>query len=249
MAEPLAILLISFISGVICALGPSGGLILFPFLLALEMPAQVATGTIKLGGLGIWVLSYPQFKKANKVSNEFTKPLTALAILGAIIGANLAVTLNERLFTIVTSIFIIAIVLTSIAKKNLGLERVNKHKKHIYLGFFLYLLSYTLAGFFGPGSGVFIYLIMMTCFGLTMLESHATDIIPWVTLSVLSAVIFAYNGQVDYINAGIIFAGSILGGYIGAKYALHIGDLWVKRLTLWFALACAIGMIIKTLNT
>jgi len=238
--ENLAIFAVSFIVGIISSMGASGGLIMFPFLLSIGMPSQLAIGTIKLGALGIWLFTYPQFSKAGKVAHEFTKSLTILAVIGGITGASIAVSVEEKTFTIASSLIILAIVTLSLLKKNLGIERVEKNKKYIYLGFFLYLAVYTLAGFFGPGSGVLIYLIMMSLLGLTILEAHGTDIIPWVILSIISAFIFAYNGHTDYTKAGIIFMATAAGGYLGSKLAIKFGDKWMKNFVLYFALICAV---------
>lgn len=46
--------------------------------------------------------------------------------------------------------------------------------------------------------------------------------------SLLALAIFIKNGIVHYVFGIILFAGMILGGYIGAHTAIKKGDSWVK---------------------
>jgi len=98
------------------------------------------------------------------------------------------------------------------------------------IGLVLYFLIQIFTGFFGAGTGVFIFYILMLCFGLTITEAVATQSIPLLVLSISSLALFALHGIIDYEIGIVLLAGMALGGYIGAHFALKKGNKWIKGL-------------------
>jgi len=76
-----------------------------------------------------------------------------------------------------------------------------------------------------------------------MLEVLATNIIPWLALTISSLVIFALNGIIDYKIGIVLLIGMTVGGYIGAHVAIKKGDLWVKRLFVFLVIISGIKLL------
>ena len=85
-------------------------------------------------------------------------------------------------------------------KKDVGVVRqtVNNIKKA--LGFLIYFVLTIFNGFLGVGIGGISYYNSLYSFGFTMIEANATNVIPWFLLSMLSLIIFARGGIVDWRN-------------------------------------------------
>jgi uncharacterized membrane protein YfcA len=87
-----------------------------------------------------------------------------------------------------------------------------------------------LAGFFGGGSGTLIFYTLMMFFGITIIQVAATQILPFMVLTVSSLIVFALNGIIDYGIGIVLMAGTAVGGYLGAHIAIKSGERWVRRL-------------------
>ena len=76
----------------------------------------------------------------------------------------------------------------------------------------------------------FIFLILMSCFGLRITEAAATQVIPFLVLTISTVVLFAANDLINYSVAIALLLGTFLGGYVGAHIAITKGDVWIRRL-------------------
>ena len=94
-------------------------------------------------------------------------------------------------------------------------------------------------GFFGAGMGILI-LAALGALGMTNLhDMNAVKNFTAVCINGVAMVTFAAGGRIDWALAGIMAAGSIAGGYGGARIAKRVGQAWVRRavVTIGFAMA------------
>lgn len=86
--------------------------------------------------------------------------------------------------------------------------------------------------------------ILMLCFGLAITQSSATIKIPGFINATLSIIIFAIAGIIDYIVGMVLITGMLIGGYLGAKFAVKKGDMWVRALFAIVVVASAIKLLL-----
>ena len=102
-----------------------------------------------------------------------------------------------------------------------------------------------LAGFFGGGTGVLIFYILMSFFGVTIIQVAATQVLPFMVLTVSSMALFAASGIIDYRMGIVLMAGTAVGGYLGAHIAIQSGDIWVRRLFAVVVLVSATRLVLS----
>ncbi len=239
---------IGFITGVICAMGGSGGLIITPFLIASGMPVHIAIGSAKLSSLGMWAATLLKFKNADKIQWKYISTLVPIALIGGSIGSLLTLSLDKEVIYPIVGLVLIIIAPLGLIKKDFGINNIEYSASRKSLGYTIYFLIMIFGGFFGAGAMTLAIMSLITFFGLTAFQSHATQIIPWVTLTIISSAIFAYHGSIDYMLSATLFLSMTLGGWVGAHFAIKGSDKWVKIFTFSFAFLIGCKLLFETIS-
>jgi len=83
-------------------------------------------------------------------------------------------------------------------------------------------------GFFSAGTGILFLYVYMLLFGLTILELKGTDKIPGIFLDIAATITFFMSGILNPVYILVYLPGSFLGSTLGAKYAIKLGDRWLR---------------------
>jgi uncharacterized membrane protein YfcA len=246
MTEIITILLVFFI-GVLASMFGSmiggGTLLSLPLLMLLGIPPQVAVATERLGGIGQTLAAFGKFAYSKKIVWKYVLLLATISILGSIIGANILVSFDPGQLQKAIGLILVILVPITLLRPQLGTEHNSPSGAKIIVGSIIYFLVQIFAAFFGGGTGILTSYTLMSFFGLTILESTATKIIPWFMLSIVSLVIFAKNQLIDYKVGVVLFVGMTIGGYLGAHIAISKGDIWVKKV-FYLLVAVTIGKLL-----
>lgn len=117
----ILIFIIGIISGFLGATVGSGGMITVPVLLFLGFPPNVAVATNKAGNIGCFLSAVKEYWKNKKIDWNIAIPLSAIMIIGSIIGTQIIVRLDtgflEKLIAIVILIFLPFLFLSKKKKK------------------------------------------------------------------------------------------------------------------------------------
>ncbi len=246
MAEALTLILV-FLVGVIASFFGStvggGGLLSIPFLIFVGLPPQIAIATDRFGGIGQSITAFIKFYKSKKIVWKYVPLLTIISLAGSIIGANILLNINTEILHYIVGVLLLLLLPLIFIRKGIGVQRSKIKKQKIIIGLLLYFLVQIFTGFFGGGTGILIFYILMIFFGLTIIEANATNTIPWMVLSISSVIIFAYNGIIDYRIGIVLLMGMAAGGYIGAHVGIKKGNLWVKRLFVLLVVVSGIKLL------
>jgi uncharacterized membrane protein YfcA len=237
------VLLTGFAAGFFDAVVGAGGLVSVPALVFTGLTPQVAIATDRLGVVGSAVGAFYKFNKAKKIVWKYVLALSAIALIGSLIGANLLIQVDVSILEKVVGILIIVLLPLVLLNKEIGVKAKETSKLKKIVGFFIYFLIMIFGGFFGQGTGPLIFYTLTYFLGLTLIEVLATGLIPWLVLSLSSLVVFANNGIVDYTNGVLLFFGMTMGSYVGAQLALSRGNLWIKRLFGFFVIISGIKLL------
>lgn len=235
---------VSLITGIVGAMGGSGGLIITPFMIATGLPPQIAIGTTRVSSIGLWIITLLKFKKADKIVWSITPTLAILALIGGVIGTLLTLTVPDEWIYTIVGLTLVSLGPLAIFNKNLGIERIETTQYKKISGYFIYFFISIFGGFFGGGAGILAIFTLVYFSGLKTLEAHATEIVPWILLVVTTSALFIWYGQVNYSYIATVFSGMALGGYIGSHIALKKGDYWVKIFVCSFAFIVGLKLLI-----
>ncbi len=95
-------------------------------------------------------------------------------------------------------------------------------------------------GFFGGGGGMIVVPILTILFCLTEKQAHATAIAIILPVSLISSVIYIFNGHFNFNSGLAVLIGVVLGGVIGAFLLKKLSNNSIVKI---FAIVMAIGGI------
>lgn len=222
--------------------GGGGGLISIPALILLGLPPNISIATNRLGSFGSAGTSIYKFAKAKKIIYSYVPIFIILATIGSTIGAILLVNIDVQLLSEIIGIFIL-LPLPFIFIKDKGLKFVTPLKSTRNFGYIAFFLVSIYEGCLGAGAGLMVMFIFVFSLGLPFIESRALDRVSSILSAVLTTIIFAYFGIIDYQVGIILLFGMALGGYIGTHTAIKKGNKFVKLAFTIVVIASAIKLI------
>ena len=241
---------VGILAGFINTLAGGGSLLTLPILIFLGLPTAVANGTNRIAIIAQSMCAVAGFKRKGisnfKLSLLFSMP----GILGAIIGAQIAIDISDILFKRVLAIvmlLVLGLILWDPAKRwhlnshisGDGPVSLRRNKLIVTMIVFFFIGIY--GGFLQVGVGFIIIaaLTTLTGFNLVVTNSHKVFVVGIYTIFAL--IVFAFNGNVCWTIGLFLAAGMGLGGWIGSHWAVAKGERWI-RLALTI---CVVAMVIK----
>ncbi|NLT58565.1 MAG: sulfite exporter TauE/SafE family protein [Clostridiales bacterium] len=84
-------------------------------------------------------------------------------------------------------------------------------------------------GLFGGGGGLLLVPMLRRVAGLGVHQSHATAILTTFCLSIVSLVVYLFQGNIDWGYALPLAVGGAAGGAVGALWLKKIPARWLKK--------------------
>lgn len=220
----------SFIAGFVDAIAGGGGVITVPALLFLGLPIDLVLGTSKLISTSGTVVAARKFIIGKQYSPFVLRVALCFTAVGAFVGALTISLFDPAFLKPFISILIVAIAVYFFFKPQLGIsivhEPLDKRRKFFILCSALCLGFYD--GFFGPGTGTFLMFVFVRFAHQDFLCATGNTKILNLTSNFVSLVVFILAGKIVW-HIGVPMAiASMLGGYMGARYAMKKGASLVR---------------------
>jgi uncharacterized membrane protein YfcA len=107
------------------------------------------------------------------------------------------------------------------------------------------LLSGAFSGLIGIGGGIIIIPILVYFFGMIQKLAQGTTLALMLPpIGIMAAYVYYKSGFVDIKAAAFIAIGFIVGGWLGAKFAVHIPQAILSKVFAVFLLAVSIKMLL-----
>lgn len=240
----IAVLVLAAVAaGFIDAIAGGGGLITVPALLAAGLPPVAALATNKVqSSFGSGAATF-NFWRAGKIDFALIKwPLLA-TLAGAAFGAIAVSFADTKWLMIVLPALLIAIALYFLIGPRASDEDVHARLTPLaYSGIAGAIGFYD--GFFGPGTGSFFALSLVTLLGMGLTRATAHTKALNFTSNAVSVVVFVIGGHVLWIVALCMAAAQAFGGWLGSHAAMRFGPNLIRPLLVIVCLA----MVAKLLS-
>jgi uncharacterized membrane protein YfcA len=228
--EVTALIVSGIFVGFINTLAGGGTIISFSIFLFLGLPIDVANGTNRIAVILQNITSVSTFRHKNILDFKKGTWLAIPAVVGSIIGAQIAVDINkaafEKAFAVVMLVMIFFLFFNS-SKYLMGRE--DKMKKKVdWFQMIIFFLIGLYGGFVQVGVGFFLLAAIVLSAGFDLVRANAIKV--WIVLlyTPFTLIVFLMNGAVNW-KYGLIHAiGNILGAYIASHMAIHKGVGFVK---------------------
>ncbi|MFQ5615455.1 MAG: sulfite exporter TauE/SafE family protein [Anaerolineales bacterium] len=241
----LAVIAAGFTAGFINTLAGSGSLVTLPLLIFVGLPATVANGTNRVAILLQNVVGVSSFRRQKALDVRGALMLGIPAVIGSIVGANIAVNLNEtamrRVLGAIMMLMLVVILLRPKRWLQGELEQITEWPSWQQLALFFFSGIY--GGFIQAGVGIFLLAGLVLGIGYGLVRANAVKVGIVLFFTIFALFVFLINGQVNW-GVGLILAiGNMLGAWVGTKVAVEKGAVWVRRLLIAVVVVSAANLL------
>jgi uncharacterized protein len=236
---------IAVVSGMMNAVAGGGSFLSFPALLLVGVPPiqANATNTIALwpgilGSVGAYrnELRGPETQKV-------LFPLLSTGIVGGLLGAiTMLYTPQQTFLRLIPYLLLSATLLFAFSGKitaalrprggEVALSTKGAAAAQLFVGFYI--------GYFGAGAGI-LMMALLALLGMTHIHRiNAYKTVQNAACNGIAIFAFVAKGVIYWKHAGVMVAGSILGGYFGALFAQRMKQQHVR----WIVIVIGMGMAI-----
>ena len=233
---PIAVFLFfaGVLGGALNSVAGGGSFIAFPALLFSGVPPIPANATNTISLWSGQAASGSAYRKRLDVPRRIMIPLLTASLIGGFAGAMLLLHSSAHTFMRVLPWMILGATLLFAFGKKLagGRKSVIEHETTLAALSAATLFQFSVAiygGYFGGGMGI-VMLAMLTALGMS--DIHAMNALKSVmgfVINGVAVVTFIINRAVYWKHGAIMIVGAILGGYLGAHYAMKLPQQWVRN--------------------
>ncbi|WP_312687564.1 TSUP family transporter [Brevundimonas nasdae] len=243
-SEIIALLCLAAVAaGFVDAIAGGGGLITVPALLAAGIPPVAAIATNKVQASFGTASATWSYWRAGRIDFGILKWPLAATFVGAGLGAFAVTVVDTRWLMVLLPVLLIAIALYFLFGPKASDEDAHARLTPLAysavaggIGFY--------DGFFGPGTGSFFALSLVTLMGMGLTRATAHTKALNLMSNVISVVVLAAGGHVLWLLGGCMAVGQVIGGRLGAHSAMRFGPRLIRPLLVIISL----GMVAKLLS-
>ena len=244
--QAVILIVVGFFAGVINTLAGGGSLFTLPVLIFLGLPPNIANGTNRIA-IVIQSISGALGYKSKGISNfPFNIYLGISASIGAVIGAQIAIDLDGRLFNRILAIILIVVGgLILMNAKNLTHKLPERLTgKYLLFGIIGFFFIGIYGGFINAGIGIVIMLFLNRINRLSLVKTNASKTAIVFIYSSLALAVFAFNDAINWKLGLLMALGTSVGAWWASRWSVKKGDQvirWAMLITigimavkLWF---------------
>jgi uncharacterized membrane protein YfcA len=223
--EIVAILLSGVVAGTINAVVGSGTLVSFPVLLSFGYSPVTANVSNSLG-LAPGALAGAFGYRRELVGQQRRMAMTVpCSLAGGIVGAVLLVTLPASAFKAIVPVFIvIALVLIVIQPWLSRKLAVHRPADGHHIGFLMVwvFVCGVYGGYFGAAQGILLIAGLTVILPDSLQRLNGLKTLLAGTVNLVAGVLFIFIADVAWAPVGLLAAGSVVGGVLGAHYGRQL---------------------------
>jgi uncharacterized membrane protein YfcA len=217
----LAIFAAGIVAGTINTVVGSGTLFTFPVLLAFGYAPVVANVSNTVGlvpGSATGALGY---RRELAGQRRRLVPLACASLTGGVIGAVLLLSLPASAFQAIVPVFIaIALVLIIVQprlSRILAAHRPSGRERAGPVATLAVMAGGIYGGYFGAAQGILVLAILSLALDDELQRLNAVKVVLTGLVNLVSGIVFVIAAHISWGPAGLIAAGSLLGGILGAR--------------------------------
>ena len=232
----ILLLIASGFAGFVDAMAGGGGLIQLPALILglpnKELPLILGTNKVP-SAFGTAAAARNYFKNI-KPDIPLTLTMMFPAFIGSIGGAYFAASVPVQLFKPFIVFLLIAMVIYTWLKPEIGMAESLKYTRNLRL-FFVALMGLTIGfydGIFGPGTGTFLVFFLVSGIGYAFLKASGTAKLVNLSTNIGAILSFQLTGHIWWQLGLIMAVANVTGAIIGSKLAIKGGSSLVRKVFL-----------------
>tara|TARA_B100001142_G_scaffold215118_1_gene213281 strand:- start:1720 stop:2484 length:765 start_codon:yes stop_codon:yes gene_type:complete len=230
MWEYPLLILAGFVAGFMNTMAGGGSLLTLPLLIFLGLPAAVANGTNRVA-IFMSTLSATAGFKSKGVSNfPFNIYLGFSGLIGALIGARIAIDIKGELFNKILAIIMILVVLLIVFKPKISYSELMERLtgKHLFVSMIAFFFIGIYGGFINAGIGFVIMLFLHYYNRLDLVKVNATKVVIVLIYTSGALITFALADKVNWTYGIFLATGNFIGGWTSSRWSVKKGENTIK---------------------
>ncbi|RKD33453.1 sulfite exporter TauE/SafE family protein [Thermohalobacter berrensis] len=226
----LLVIAVGTIAGFLNTVAGGGSLFTMPVLIFLGLPSAVANGTNRIAIMIQNIIAITNFKNKGYFDWKLSVTLALPAVLGAIVGSNIAISLPDDIFNkilAVVMIIILGLILWN-PKKRLKSRDLELNNRRKIIGAIVFFFVGIYGGLIQAGVGFIIIASLTLITGFSLVRINSMKVLIVAIYMIISLLIFIINGKVNWLYGLSLAIGNGLGAFIGSNLSVKKGDKWIK---------------------
>ena len=235
MEQYLIVCPLVFLAGLIDSIAGGGGLISLPAYLIAGVPPHIALGTNKTSSSMGTVVSAAKLAKNGFVDRRTAVPGGLCAMAGAIVGATISLYVEDTVITHMMIVILPVVAFYVLRSRTLGeSEKTGTLTGGRLIGAVcgIGLVMGIYDGFYGPGTGTFLLLLLTGLAHLDTRRAAGTTKVMNLSSNLAALATFLINGKVYYSLGLVSGLFCIAGHYIGSSLVVRGGRRVVRPMIL-----------------
>jgi len=240
-----AVPVVGFAAGFINTLAGSGSLLTLPILILLGLPANVANGTNRVGVVLQNIVAVATFRQRGVLPLAGSWKLILPSVVGAVIGAELAVDLDEALLRRTIGVLMIVLLVVMLLKPERWIaEHAAPRAPRLLVEVPLFFVIGVYGGFIQVSVGLFLMAGLVLGAGYNLVGANALKNLIVLVFSAAALVVFVVNDQVQWTLGLLLGAGQAVGAWVAAHFAVRRGAEFVRWAVIVITVAAAIALFV-----
>ncbi|MDA9284085.1 sulfite exporter TauE/SafE family protein [Flavobacteriaceae bacterium] len=224
------LIIVGFVVGFINTVAGGGSLLSLPVLIFMGLPPTLANGTNRVAIVIQTALATAGFKSKGVSTFPFNIYLGIAAFFGSLLGAKIAVDIDEAIFNKVLATIMAAVILIIIFKPQTNLTNLQERLtgKYLWLGIIVFFFLGIYGGFINAGIGFLIILYLHYTHYMSLVRVNATKVFVVFIYTLGALAVFIFNDKVDFKIGLILAIGNAAGAWVSSRLSVKKGDGYIR---------------------
>jgi uncharacterized protein len=240
-----AVPLTGFAAGFINTLAGSGSLLTLPILILLGLPANVANGTNRVGVVMQNIVAVATFRQRGALPLAGSWKLIVPSVAGAVLGAGLAVDLDEALLRRTIGVLMIVLIVVMLLKPERFIaEHLAPREPRLFVEVPLFFVIGIYGGFIQVSVGLFLIAGLVLGAGYNLVAANALKNLIVLVFTAAALAVFVINDQVQWTLGLLLGSGQAVGAWVAAHFAVKRGAQFVRWAVVIITIGAALALFV-----
>jgi uncharacterized membrane protein YfcA len=220
-----------FLCGFLNTIASSGSAVTLPLLVFMGLSPMVANATNRVPVVVAALFATVTFLRAKVIDWKIAIKIMMPTAFGSIVGSEFVHTLPQENIKLLISVAVLLafLLLFSGLKELLQKELEEAARLNLVVYIILFLVGFWL-GLIVLDGATYLLLALIVFVRLPLVKANAYKNLVILVTSAIALSVFARNGEVNWEIGGVMALGAIMGGLIGARFALNpLAKVWTFR--------------------
>lgn len=239
----LILIPVGVIVGFVNTVAGGGSLLSLPVMIFLGLPPGIANGTNRVALFLQNISAIAGFRSKGVYVFPYSIWVGLSAFVGAIIGAQISVSLDDDTFNRIIAMVMVGVVLITIFDRKSSEERVEDLSKRAQItGVIAFFFIGIYGGFIQAGVGFIILAALTKINKLSLVKANSVKVFVVFIYTISALAVFIIEDQINWLYGLVLAIGNVTGAWIASRWSVEKGDKWIKRFLVVMALILAIKL-------